>query len=351
MLITVVENPVINQVAFEGNREADKDDADAPRSSSSRARCSPAPARRRTCSASSTSTGGRGGLPPSVDPKIIELDSNRVNVVFEINEGGGDQGQGHQFHRQSRVLRQPAARHHHHHPVGPVRLHQGHQHLRPRPACARSRAAQAVLPEERLCRCAHRLRRRRARSRRLGVLHHLRRRRRRAVQVRHGRHRSRRCPGSMPERCDGELLTVVRGDLRPVADGQVGGAADARRLRAGLRLRPRASARGARSRRARDQRHLRDRRGPAHLHRAHQHHRQRAHARLRHPARVPPGGRRRLQSADGRQGQEAPAGAGLLQDGGDQAPAGLGARPRHSGCRGGRAVDRRAVVRCRLFDQ
>ena len=43
----------------------------------------------------------------------------------------------------------------------------------------------------------------------------------------------------------------VRDDLQPVADGQDRGAADARGLRAGLRLRARASARGARRRGAR----------------------------------------------------------------------------------------------------
>ena len=30
----------------------------------------------------------QGRFAASVEPKIIELDSNRVNVVFEINEGG-----------------------------------------------------------------------------------------------------------------------------------------------------------------------------------------------------------------------------------------------------------------------
>ena len=115
--------------------------------------------------------------------------------------GRRDQGQGHQLHRQPGLLRLPAARHHHHHAVGPVRLPQGHQHLRSRPPVARSRAAAAVLPEERLCRRARRLGRRRARPRRLGLLHHLRGRRGRAVQLRHDRHRVRRCPTSIPRPC------------------------------------------------------------------------------------------------------------------------------------------------------
>ena len=110
--ITVVENPVINQVAFEGNREVDKDTLEAevqlkPRSVFTRARAQADVQRildvyRR-----------QGRFAAAVEPKIIELDNNRVNLVFEINEGGATKVKAHQLHRQPRVLRQPAARHHH----------------------------------------------------------------------------------------------------------------------------------------------------------------------------------------------------------------------------------------------
>jgi outer membrane protein insertion porin family len=86
VLITVAENPVINQVAFEGNREADKDTLGAevqlkPRSVFTRARAQADVQRildvyRR-----------QGRFAASVDPKLIDLDDNRVNVVFEIDEG------------------------------------------------------------------------------------------------------------------------------------------------------------------------------------------------------------------------------------------------------------------------
>ena len=76
-----------------------------------------------------------------------------------------------------------------------------------------------------------------------------------------------------------------------------------------------------------------------------------AHARLRDQARIPPGGRRCLQPVHGRQGKEAPAAARLLQDGRDQAPAWLGTRPGDPRCRAPRAINRRAVVRRGLFDQ
>ncbi len=87
VLVTVVENPVISQVAFEGNREVDKATLQGevqlkPRAVFTRARVQADVQRildvyRR-----------QGRFAASVEPKIIELDSNRVNLVFEIQEGG-----------------------------------------------------------------------------------------------------------------------------------------------------------------------------------------------------------------------------------------------------------------------
>jgi outer membrane protein insertion porin family len=86
VLVTVEENPVINQVAFEGNREADKDTLAAevqlkPRAVFTRARAQADVQRvldvyRR-----------QGRYAATVEPKLIDLDNNRVNLVFEINEG------------------------------------------------------------------------------------------------------------------------------------------------------------------------------------------------------------------------------------------------------------------------
>jgi outer membrane protein insertion porin family len=85
VVITVVENPVINQVAFEGNKEVDKDTLKSevqlkPRSVFTRAKAQADVQRildvyRR-----------QGRFAASVEPKLIELDSNRVNLVFEIDE-------------------------------------------------------------------------------------------------------------------------------------------------------------------------------------------------------------------------------------------------------------------------
>ena len=87
VLVTVVENPVINQVAFEGNKEVEKETLRnevqlKQRAVYTRARVQADVQRildvyRR-----------QGRFAARVDPKIIELDNNRVNLVFEIDEGG-----------------------------------------------------------------------------------------------------------------------------------------------------------------------------------------------------------------------------------------------------------------------
>jgi outer membrane protein insertion porin family len=96
VVVTVVENPVVNQVAFEGNREVDKATLEAevqlkPRSVFTRARVQADVQRildvyRR-----------QGRYAASVDPKVIELENNRVNVVFEISEGGATKVQAINF--------------------------------------------------------------------------------------------------------------------------------------------------------------------------------------------------------------------------------------------------------------
>lgn len=85
--VTIVENPVVNQVVFEGNKEV-KDDALSaevqlkPRSVFSRARAQADAQRildvyRRS-----------GYYSVTVDPQLIQLDHDRVNVAYVIKEGG-----------------------------------------------------------------------------------------------------------------------------------------------------------------------------------------------------------------------------------------------------------------------
>jgi len=86
IVIIVLENPIVSRVAFEGNREIEDDTLSSevqlkPRAVYTRARVQSDVQRildlyRR-----------QGLYAAQVDPKIINLDNNRIDVVFEINEG------------------------------------------------------------------------------------------------------------------------------------------------------------------------------------------------------------------------------------------------------------------------
>ena len=86
LVVAVVENPIINRIAFEGNRRIDRENLESeiqlrPRVVYTRTRVQNDVQRildiyRR-----------QGRFAATVEPKIIELDQNRVDLVFEINEG------------------------------------------------------------------------------------------------------------------------------------------------------------------------------------------------------------------------------------------------------------------------
>ena len=86
LIVHVVENPVINRVAFEGNNKLSDDTLNneiqlKPRSVYTRQKVQADVGRildlyRRN-----------GRFAATVDPKIIKLDQNRVDLIFEINEG------------------------------------------------------------------------------------------------------------------------------------------------------------------------------------------------------------------------------------------------------------------------
>lgn len=86
LVVRVVENPIINRIAFEGNRRLEDSVLESevqlrPRVVYTRARVQNAVSRilelyRRN-----------GRYAARVEPKIIELDQNRVDLVFEIDEG------------------------------------------------------------------------------------------------------------------------------------------------------------------------------------------------------------------------------------------------------------------------
>ena len=86
LVVTVVEAPVINQVAFEGNKKAKDEQLKAEVQSKPRGTLSKAAVQadvQRIIEIYQRS----GRFDVRVDPKIIELPNNRVNLVFEIKEG------------------------------------------------------------------------------------------------------------------------------------------------------------------------------------------------------------------------------------------------------------------------
>ena len=86
IIVTVIENPVINRVAFEGNKKI-KDDQLAnevqskPRGTLSR------PAVQADVQRIVEIYHRNGRFDARVEPKIIELPNNRVDLVFEVHEG------------------------------------------------------------------------------------------------------------------------------------------------------------------------------------------------------------------------------------------------------------------------
>jgi outer membrane protein insertion porin family len=96
VMVTVVENPVINQIAFEGNSEVDtetlrKEVQVKPRAVYTRARVQSDVQRILDVYQR------QGRYAATVDPKIIELEQDRVNLVFEIAEGPATKVKGIHF--------------------------------------------------------------------------------------------------------------------------------------------------------------------------------------------------------------------------------------------------------------
>ncbi|HUI97759.1 MAG TPA: outer membrane protein assembly factor BamA [Xanthobacteraceae bacterium] len=86
VVVTVIENPVINRVAFEGNKKAKDEQLQAEIQSKARGTFSRATVQS-DVSRIIDVYHHTGRYDVTVDPKIIELPSNRVDLVFEINEG------------------------------------------------------------------------------------------------------------------------------------------------------------------------------------------------------------------------------------------------------------------------
>ena len=86
VIVTVVENPVINKVVYEGNKEVDDKTLDGEVQSHARAIFTKAKVQadvQRILDVYQK----QGLFAATVEPKVIELEQNRVNLVYEISEG------------------------------------------------------------------------------------------------------------------------------------------------------------------------------------------------------------------------------------------------------------------------
>ncbi len=86
LVVSVVENPVIDRVAFEGNKKAKDEQLKAEVQSKPRGTLSK-PMVQADVQRIIEIYHRSGRFDVTVDPKIIELPNNRVNLVFEIKEG------------------------------------------------------------------------------------------------------------------------------------------------------------------------------------------------------------------------------------------------------------------------
>jgi outer membrane protein insertion porin family len=140
LIVKVVENPIINQVVFEGNSALKEDKLKdevqiRPRGIFTRAKVQADVQRiielyRRS-----------GRISATVTPKVVELPQKRVDLVFEINEGPKSGVLGVNFLGNSRVFGQRPEGRHRHQGVALVQVPDQQRQLRPRPDRVRPRAA------------------------------------------------------------------------------------------------------------------------------------------------------------------------------------------------------------------
>ncbi|MBL6931108.1 MAG: outer membrane protein assembly factor BamA, partial [Rhodospirillales bacterium] len=86
LIVNIIENPVINRIAFEGNSKLKDDDLSAelslrPRVIYTRSKV------QNDVKRILTLYRRKGRFAATVEPKVIQLEQNRVDLVFEINEG------------------------------------------------------------------------------------------------------------------------------------------------------------------------------------------------------------------------------------------------------------------------
>ena len=108
LVITVRENPVINRIVLEGNKRL-KDDKITPEIKLAPRQIFTRSTARADVARIIELYRRQGRFAARVDPKIVQLDQNRVDVVFEINEGDISKVRADQHHRQQGILGRPPA--------------------------------------------------------------------------------------------------------------------------------------------------------------------------------------------------------------------------------------------------
>lgn len=86
LIVRVVENPMVNMVAFDGNKRVDDEDLRAELSMKPRTVLSTAKLQD-DINRIITVYQHKGRYSVSVEPKMIKLEQNRINLVYEIDEG------------------------------------------------------------------------------------------------------------------------------------------------------------------------------------------------------------------------------------------------------------------------
>ena len=290
----------------------------------------------------------QGRFAARVEPKIVQLDQNRVDVVFEIYEGDLAKVRAINILGNSEFSDAPPAQGDVHPPGRRrPRLPQVERHLRPGPPCRRPAEASRLLPDRGLCRLPRRLGARRADARTARTSSSpTSSRKARATNSARSRPTARfaTCPIERVK----QILKIQPGtwfNAKAVEDAVTDVNEEAGNLGYAFADINPAYDRDAEKRLMNVT--LKVTRDAARLCRADRHHRQHVDPRQGHPPRVPPQRRRRVQRAQG-QAQPGPHPEPRLFPGqaGDQADRRLGARSRRARASTSRR-SRPASCRCR----
>ena len=157
LVIAVRENPVINRIILEGNKRL-KDDKITPEIKLAPRQIFTRSAARADVDRILELYRRQGRFAARVEPKIVQLDQNRVDVVFEIYEGDLAKVRAINILGNNAFRRRPPAQGDVHAPGRrPARLPEVERYLRSRPARRRPAEAARLLSDPRLCRFPRRL--------------------------------------------------------------------------------------------------------------------------------------------------------------------------------------------------